>query len=58
MKTNQEIKKLISQTIGNGPVLKQYYEKMKLVETINRMVPAKGEGLSCGEAVYSGSNSR
>lgn len=51
MKNNQEIKEIISQTIGNGPVLKQYYEKMKLVETINRIVPSKGEGLSCGEAV-------
>lgn len=51
MKNNQEIKEIISQTIGNGPVLKKYYEKMKLVETINRVVPSKGEGLSCGEAV-------
>jgi transposase len=51
MKNKQEIKEIISQTIGNGPVLKEYYEKMKLVETINKMVPPKGEGLSCGEAV-------
>lgn len=51
MKDKNEIIEIISQGIGNGPVIKHYYEKMKLVETINGVVKSKGGGLSSGEAV-------
>jgi transposase len=51
MSENKEIIEIVSQGIGNGPVLKHYYERMKLVETIDALVGNKGEGISCGEAV-------
>lgn len=51
MGEQKEVLTILSQELGNGPVLRWYFERMRLVETINEVVSRKGEGLSCGEAV-------
>mgnify|MGYP007042428343 CR=1 FL=1 len=42
---------ILSREIGKGLVLKGYFDRMQLVETINQIVQPPGEELSGGEAV-------